>query len=94
MYDVLVDVAVVGRVVRREQIGRNLVKSYVHSGSGRHVALWEGSVAEVHLDDLHRRAIEGRITRPKTNRRAAAEHLLEAYAAAGVPLPATYQASR
>jgi hypothetical protein len=94
VYDVVVDEMVVGRIERREQVGRNTVKSYLYSGSGRHVGLWEGTVSNAALDEYDERAVRSRITRPKTTREAAAEHLLDAYAGARVALPVAEQRRR
>lgn len=92
-YDLVVDSAIVGRITRREQIGRNVVKSFLYSGSGRHVGLWEGNVSNTTLDDYDERAVRSLIKRPKTTRDAAAQHLLEAYARARVAFPPPLQNS-
>jgi hypothetical protein len=86
-WEVLVDGAVIGRLDRRDQIGLNLTKSFPHSGPGRRVSLWEGTVdnADLTADEAH--AVQQRIRRPKTNRLTAAQHICAAYAAAGVDLP-------
>jgi hypothetical protein len=86
-WDVLADGAIIGRVERRWQVGRNLVRSYLYSGSGRYVGLWEGTVAHVGLDEDERRFVQREIKRPKRTRETAARHIVEAYEKAGVPLP-------
>jgi hypothetical protein len=85
-WDVIVDGVVVGRIDKRQHIGRNLTCSYEHSGV-RHVELWEATVADTALSDEEKCAVEERITRPKRTRDTAAQHLLDAYAAAEVTLP-------
>jgi hypothetical protein len=86
-WDVIVDGAVVGRITRRRQIGRNLVKDPRYSGTGRHVDLWEATVAHVGLSEDEARAVQHEITRPKRTRDTAASHILDAYKRAGVELP-------
>jgi hypothetical protein len=86
-WDVIADGAVIGRISRRHQIGRNLVKDYRYSGPGRQVDLWEATVAQVGLGEEEASAVQHEITRPKRTRETAASHILEAYEKAGVPLP-------
>jgi hypothetical protein len=86
-WDVFVDGACIGTLRRRGQIGLNRTKSYLYSGSGRHVALWEGTVEGVALGEDEREAVERHVTRGKTTRQTAAQHLVDAYQRAGVPLP-------
>jgi hypothetical protein len=85
-WDVIVDGAVVGRIMRRRQTGRNLVKDFRYSGPGRQVDLWEAKVAHVVSED-EAGAVQREITRPKRTRDTAASHLLDAYKKAGVALP-------
>lgn len=85
-WNVIVDEAVVGRLEKRAQIGRNLTPSYEHSGV-RHVELWEATVSDAALSPEERAAVEDHITRPKRTRDTAAKHLLDAYVSAGVDLP-------
>jgi hypothetical protein len=91
IYDVVVEGVIVRRIARRDQIGRNTVKSFLFSGTGRHVGLWEGSVANAGLDAYDERKVRTHITRPKTSRETAAQHLLAAYEKAGVDLLAGTQ---
>jgi hypothetical protein len=91
-YRMLVDQVVIGRVERRKELGRNLTRSYVDSGSHydgrtRRAKLWNGVVDCADLDEHNRRAIQRHVTRPKTNHIAAAQHLVEAFAKAEVAVP-------
>jgi hypothetical protein len=85
--NVVVAEAVVGRLDKRPQIGRNLTRDFRLSGT-RHVELWEATTGDAALTAEEQAAVEERITRPKRTRDTAAKHLLDAYAAAGVDLPA------
>jgi hypothetical protein len=89
---VVVNGAIVGRVERRQQAGLNRVKDYRYSGSAsngrtRRARLWEPSVDCVGLDTPERLAVKHHITKPKTDRLSAANHLIEAYGKAKVALP-------
>jgi hypothetical protein len=53
----------------------------------RKVVLWRASVANTSLSAADQEAVERHITRDKRTRDFAAEHLLQAYAAAHVALP-------
>jgi hypothetical protein len=91
-YHVLVDEAVIGRIDRRRQLGMNAIKDFRlsgsdYTGSTRRASLWEASVEGAGLDEWDARAVTWRVSRAKTNRTAAAEHLIAAYRAAGVQLP-------
>jgi hypothetical protein len=84
---VIVDGAVVGGLTRRELPGRMSSKSFM---SLRHVRSWTPIVRDVEgleLDDDDRHSIERHITRSKTSRKTAADHLIEAYEKAGVSRP-------
>lgn len=84
---VFADDALIGSVSRRELLGRGHSKSQM---STRHVTAWTPTVTEVEgldLEAVDRQRIEREIKRSKTTRLTAAVHLIEAYAAAGVPLP-------
>lgn len=88
----LVEGIIVGRVERHKELGRNLVKSFVVSGSDydgrtRRAKLWTAIVDYHELDDQGRRLVQHHVTRTKTNRHDAAKHLLAAFDAAGIPLP-------
>lgn len=85
-WTVVVGEAVIGRLEKRAQIGRNLTRSYELSGV-RHVELWEATVSDAALSPEQRAAVEEHITRPKRTRDTAAKHLLDAYVSAGVDLP-------
>ena len=68
------------------------MKDFRYSGSGstgsaRRARLWEASTDNVGLEDLNRRAVKRYLTKPKTDRKAAAKHLIEAYDKAKVALP-------
>jgi hypothetical protein len=91
-YNVLVEGIIVGRVERHKELGRNLVKSFVVSGSDydgrtRRAKLWAAIVDYDAIGDHERRIIQRHVTRTKTNRHDAAKHLLAAFDAAGIPLP-------
>jgi hypothetical protein len=89
---VVVDGAIIGRVERKQQPGLNRVKDYRYSGSDysgktRMAKLWEGDVDSIGLDNHDRLAVKRYITKPKTDRVSAAQHLLDAYGKARVSLP-------
>jgi hypothetical protein len=91
-YNVLVEGIIIGRVERHKELGRNLVKSFVVSGSDydgrtRRARLWTAVVDYHEIDDQERRLVQHHVTRTKTNRHDAAKHLLAAFDAAGIPLP-------
>jgi len=71
-WELIVDGAVVGRIMRRRQIGRNLVKDFRYSGPGRQVDLWEANVAHIGLSEDEASAVQREITRPKRTRDTAA----------------------
>lgn len=84
---VYVEDVLVGAVYRRNMLGRGYSKSFM---STRHILQWTPIVRDVEgleLDEHDRRLIEGHITRSKTTRTHAADHLVDAYVAAGVPFP-------
>ena len=85
---VLVDGAVIGMVTNRATGLRSQSRI---SPDGPHWqrqgALWYGSVEGIDLDPIDRTRIEQRLTSGKTNRHAAGALILDAYNAAGVPLP-------
>lgn len=97
-YNVLVEGIVIGRVERHKELGRNLVKSFVVSGSDydgktRRAKLWKAVVDCADLDDYERCAIQRHITRTKTNRHDAAKYLVAGFAAAGVTVPTRQRAA-
>lgn len=77
---------VVCRLTRSDSLGRGYSKSQM---STRRVSAWRGSVAHVPgLSDIERRAVQRELdSRDKTTREMAAQHVLDSYAKAGVPLP-------
>lgn len=83
-WSVLYGNAVIGRIQRHRSFGRGFSKSQMCT---RHIMVWSSTVADVGLSGDDHRAVQRQIRRDKTSREAAVEHIIEAYACAGVQLP-------
>jgi len=81
------DRAVIGLLRSTPSALANLGKSKTKPTFQAHGFLWEASTDGVGLDEDEVRAIARHITRRKTTRVAAADHLVAAYRLAGVELP-------
>jgi hypothetical protein len=81
------DDELLGKVVPHQTLGRGYgTKSRM---SLRHVTQWEATVAGIGLDNHDERALRRELKRWKVTRNAAAQVLVDAYAATGVaPIPA------
>lgn len=91
MWSVLCGDAVIGRVERYRSLGRGFSKSQMCT---RHVLVWASTVTNAELSDDDRRAVQQHIRRDKTSREAAVDHIIEAYARAGIELPTTVDLRR
>lgn len=81
------DEAVLGRVERVPAALANLGKSKTKPTFNAHGHLWNATPEGAGLEPDDERAVARAVVRQKTTKQTAADHLLAAYAAAGVALP-------